>query len=100
MAILDSILFCSPMPSVRTCGDMLRFAVAFALRGARKLVRGLPKQRGFALLTTSFTSFNSTVTLGGSKTRPRQAKITPHEDEFAVGAAFVCAVGGTEWGYR
>ncbi|MGA7790001.1 MAG: hypothetical protein WCA56_17770 [Xanthobacteraceae bacterium] len=26
---------------MRTRGDMLRFAVAFALRGARKLVRGL-----------------------------------------------------------
>ena len=26
---------------MRTCGDMLRFAIAFALRGARKLVRGL-----------------------------------------------------------
>jgi len=26
---------------MRTRGDMLRFAIAFALRGARKLVRGL-----------------------------------------------------------
>ena len=33
--------FCSSMPYMRTRGDMLRFAVAFALRGARKLVRGL-----------------------------------------------------------
>jgi hypothetical protein len=32
--------FCSFNP-VRTRGDMLRFAVAFALRRARKLVRGL-----------------------------------------------------------
>lgn len=29
------------MQSIRTRGDMLRFAVAFALRSARKLVRGL-----------------------------------------------------------
>jgi hypothetical protein len=29
------------MIAMRTRGDMLRFAVAFALRGARKLVRGL-----------------------------------------------------------
>lgn len=28
---------------MRTRGDMLRFAVAFALRGARKIVRGLKK---------------------------------------------------------
>jgi len=27
--------------SMRTRGDLLRFAIAFALRGARKLVRGL-----------------------------------------------------------
>jgi hypothetical protein len=29
------------MPFMRTRGDMLRFALAFALRSARKLVRGL-----------------------------------------------------------
>ena len=45
------------------------------------------RQRGFGLLTTSFTSFNSTVTLGGSRTSPRQARATPHEDECALDAA-------------
>jgi hypothetical protein len=29
---------------MRTRGDMLSFAIAFALRGARKLVRGLRKE--------------------------------------------------------
>jgi hypothetical protein len=53
------------------------------------------RQRGFSSLTTSFTSFNSTATPGGSKTIcPRQAKVTPHEDECVVGAAFVRAVAG------
>ena len=30
--------------SERTRADLLRFAIAFALRGARKLVRGLPQE--------------------------------------------------------
>jgi hypothetical protein len=34
-------MFSSPMP---TRGDMLSFAIAFALRGARKLVRGFRKE--------------------------------------------------------
>ena len=29
---------------MRTCGDLLSFAIAFALRGARKLVRGLREE--------------------------------------------------------
>ena len=52
------------------------------------------RQRGFALLTTLFTSFNSTVTLGGSKTSPRQARATPREDECAVDAAFGLLITG------
>jgi hypothetical protein len=45
------------------------------------------RERGFALLTTLFTSFNSTATPGGSKTIcHRRGKGTPHEDEFAIGA--------------
>jgi hypothetical protein len=35
--------FCSHC-EVRTRGDMLSFAIAFALRGARKLVRGLREE--------------------------------------------------------
>jgi hypothetical protein len=55
--------------------------VAFALRGARFAGSGMNsmRQRDFASRRTSFTSCNSTVTLGGSKTRPRQARGTPHK---------------------
>ena len=88
---------------MRTRGDMLRFAVAFALRGTRKLVRGLrhelDKQRGFALPTTSFTSFNSMATPGGSKTIcRRQVRGTPHDDECADGVGFGLVFGGRQNG--
>jgi hypothetical protein len=68
-----------------TRGDMLRFAVAFALRGARKLVRDLRPEldeaERFRVADDVFTSFNSTVTPGGSKTIYRlRTRVTPHED--------------------
>jgi hypothetical protein len=38
---IDNVLLLFLLTFMRTRGDLLRFAVAFALRGARKLVRGL-----------------------------------------------------------
>ena len=52
------------------------------------------RQRGFALLTTWFTSFNSMATPGGSKTIcRRQTRGTPHTMDART-AAFGLVFGG------
>ena len=56
--------------------DLLRFAVAFALRGARKLVRGLRQELARKSATASpmtwCSASNSTAIRGGSPTSCRR----------------------------
>ena len=84
---------------MRTRGDMLRFAVAFALRRARKLVRGLRNEldeaERFRVVDDVVHQLNSMATPGGSKTIcRRQARGTPHDDECADGVGFGLVFGG------